>query len=220
MLKGEAVASFTLMFLQMWHVNEELGDVSRYLQTQPQKSQGFVMPYGDCPLDEDNVGESVYMDILNRAHDYVYIMTPYLILDGELEKALTFAAQRNVDVRLILPHISDSFVANALAKTYYKPLLKAGVQIYEYTPGFVHAKVFLSDDDRAVVGTINLDYRSLYHHFECATYLHGTSCLPDIRADFADTLEKCQLVTEETMKAEKWYVKLVGNVMKFVAPLL
>lgn len=226
MLKGDAVASFTLMFLQMWHVNEKLCDFSPYLKTVDKnlhptnQSSGFVMPYGDCPLDEDNVGESVYMDILNRAHDYVYIMTPYLILDGELEKSLTFAAQRNVDVRLILPHISDSFVAQSLAKTYYKSLLKAGVKIYEYTPGFVHAKVFVSDNIKAVVGTINMDYRSLYHHFECATYLYDTPCILDMKEDYMEALDKCQVVTLETIKNEKWYVKLTGNIMKFVAPLL
>lgn len=226
MLKGDAVASFTLMFLQMWHVNEKLCDFSPYLKTVDKnlhptnQSSGFVMPYGDCPLDEDNVGESVYMDILNRAHNYVYIMTPYLILDGELEKSLTFAAQRNVDVRLILPHISDSFVAQSLAKTYYKSLLKAGVKIYEYTPGFVHAKVFVSDNIKAVVGTINMDYRSLYHHFECATYLYDTPCILDMKEDYMEALDKCQVVTLETIKNEKWYVKLTGNIMKFVAPLL
>ena len=224
MLQGDAVDSFTLMFLQMWYVNEPLCDFTPFLTAREfspvGESRGFVMPYGDCPLDDYNVGESVYMDILNRAHDYVYIMTPYLILDGELEKALTFAAQRSVDVRLILPHISDSFVAQSLAKTYYRPLLKAGVKIYEYTPGFVHAKVFVSDDSKAVVGTINMDYRSLYHHFECATYLQGTDCVADIREDFLATLDKCQEATLDTVRNEKWYVKLVGDVMKFVAPLL
>ena len=224
MLQGDAVDSFTLMFLQMWYVNEPLCDFTPFLTAREfspaGESRGFVMPYGDCPLDDYNVGESVYMDILNRAHDYVYIMTPYLILDGELAKALTFAAQRSVDVRLILPHISDSFVAQSLAKTYYRPLLKAGVKIYEYTPGFVHAKVFVSDDCKAVVGTINMDYRSLYHHFECATYLHGTDCVADIKEDFLATLDKCQEATLDTVRNEKWYVKLVGDVMKFVAPLL
>ena len=224
MLQGDAVDSFTLMFLQMWNVNEPLCDFTPFLTAREfppvGESRGFVMPYGDCPLDDYNVGESVYMDILNRAHDYVYIMTPYLILDGELEKALTFAAQRSVDVRLILPHISDSFVAQSLAKTYYRPLLKAGVKIYEYTPGFVHAKVFVSDDCKAVVGTINMDYRSLYHHFECATYLHGTDCVADIKEDFLATLDKCQEATLDTVRNEKWHVRLVGNLMKFVAPLL
>ena len=226
MLKGDAVDSFTLMFLQMWYVNEKLCDFSMYLNKscrltgKETQDKGFVIPYGDCPLDEDNVGESVYMDILNRAHDYVYIMTPYLILDGELERTLTFAAQRGVDVRLILPYISDNFVAQALAKTHYKALLKAGVKVYEYTPGFVHAKVFVSDDIKAVVGTINMDYRSLYHHFECATYLYGAPCIADITKDYTETLKQCRLVTFESIKKEKWYVKLTGNVMKFVAPLL
>ena len=133
MLKGDAVDSFTLMFLQMWSVNERHCDFSKYLNVGDSPSaggyfsNGFVMPFGDCPLDEYDVGKSVYMDILNRAKDYVYIMTPYMIMDGELENSLTFSAERGVDVRIILPHISDSFVAQALAKTHYKKLLDAGV---------------------------------------------------------------------------------------------
>ena len=178
------------------------------------------MPYGDCPLDSYDVGESVYMDILNKAHDYVYIMSPYLILDGELVKALNFAAQRGIDVRIILPRITDSFVAKAMAKTYYKSLISAGIKIYEYLPGFDHGKMFVSDDCKAVVGTINLDYRSLYHHFECATYLSNVSCIKDIKEDFLETFAKCQLMDLDDVKKEKWYLKLVGNLLKFIAPLL
>lgn len=206
MLKGDAVDSFTLMFLQMWSVNERHCDFSKYLNVGDSPSaggyfsNGFVMPFGDCPLDEYDVGKSVYMDILNRAKDYVYIMTPYMIMDGELENSLTFSAERGVDVRIILPHISDSFVAQALAKTHYKKLLDAGVKVYEYTPGFVHAKVFVSDDVKSVVGSINMDYRSLYHHFECATYMYGTRCIEDIKSDYKDTLAKCQQVTYESIK--------------------
>lgn len=226
MLKGDAVDSFTLMFLQMWSVNERHCDFSKYLNVGDSLSaggyfsNGFVMPFGDCPLDEYDVGKSVYMDILNRAKDYVYIMTPYMIMDGELENSLTFSAERGVDVRIILPHISDSFVAQALAKTHYKNLLDAGVKVYEYTPGFVHAKVFVSDDVKAVVGSINMDYRSLYHHFECATYMYGTRCIDDIKSDYKDTLAKCQQVTYESIKKDKWYIKLIGKVIKFVAPLI
>lgn len=226
MLKGDAVDSFTLMFLQMWSVNERHCDFSKYLNVGYSLSaggyfsNGFVMPFGDCPLDEYDVGKSVYMDILNRAKDYVYIMTPYMIMDGELENSLTFSAERGVDVRIILPHISDSFVAQALAKTHYKKLLDAGVKVYEYTPGFVHAKVFVSDDVKAVVGSINMDYRSLYHHFECATYMYGTRCIDDIKSDYKDTLAKCQQVTYESIKNDKWYIKLIGKVIKFVAPLI
>ena len=226
MLKGDAVDSFTLMFLQMWSVNERHCDFSKYLNVGDSPSaggyfsNGFVMPFGDCPLDEYDVGKSVYMDILNRAKDYVYIMTPYMIMDGELENSLTFSAERGVDVRIILPHISDSFVAQALAKTHYKKLLDAGVKVYEYTPGFVHAKVFVSDDVTSVVGSINMDYRSLYHHFECATYMYGTRCIEDIKSDYKDTLAKCQQVTYESIKNDKWYIKLIGKVLKFVAPLI
>ena len=226
MLKGDAVDSFTLMFLQMWSVNERHCDFSKYLNvgdrlpSESGMNNGFVMPFGDCPLDKYDVGESVYMDILNRAKDYVYIMTPYMIMDDKLENSLTFAAERGVDVRIILPYISDSFPAQALAKTHYKKLLDAGVKVYEYTPGFVHAKVFVSDDIKAVVGSINMDYRSLYHHFECATYMYNTKCVDDIKNDYHETLSKCQQVTYETIKNDKWYIKLVGKVLKFVAPLL
>ena len=171
-------------------------------------------------MDEDQLGERVYMDMLNRALQYVHIMTPYLILDGETETALKFAAERGVEVVLLLPGIPDKRIPYALAKTHYASLLESGVKIFEYTPGFVHAKVFVSDDREAVVGTINLDYRSLYHHFECATYMYGTDCIPKIEADFQATLKKCRRVTKETVRHEKWTVKLLGSLMKVAAPLL
>lgn len=223
MLQGEAVKSFTLMFLQMWNVDEKQPEFDKFLQYPVPKAEegtGYVIPYGDCPLDNDKVGESVYMDILNRAKEYVHIMTPYLILDGEMENALQFAAKRGVDVKLILPGIPDKKPAYALAKTHYTALLEAGVKIYEYTPGFVHAKVFVSDDKKAVVGTINLDYRSLYHHFECAAYLYQTACISSIEADFQETLSKCRVVTKETIKKEKWSMKIMGRVIKVIAPLM
>ncbi len=256
MLKGDAAASFTLMFLQMWNVTEKEPVfepwISKAAKTNPPeqpssraeagvlesqadaaaseeysapdqfpaKPSGFVVPYGDCPLDDDKVGEAVYMDILNRALDYVHIMTPYLILDGELETALKYAAQRGVDVKLILPGIPDKKLAYALAKSHYRRLVGAGVKIYEYTPGFVHAKVFVSDDRKAVVGTINLDYRSLYHHFECAAYMYQTACIPDIERDFQETLARCREVTPESIKKEKFFYKAAGSLLQFIAPLM
>lgn len=223
MLKGEAVKSFTLMFLQMWNMDVKKPEIDKYLQEIeiPQvKTEGYVIPYGDCPLDQDKVGERVYMDILNHSEKYVHIMTPYLILDDELKTALKFAAERGIDVKLILPGIPDKKIPYALAKTQYVTLLNSGVKIYEYTPGFVHAKVFVSDDCKAVVGTINMDYRSLYHHFECATYMYKSDCIPAIERDFQDTLSKCRQISMETVKAEKWTTKLVGCVMKVMAPLL
>ena len=223
MLKGDAVKSFTLMFLQMWNIDEPKPVFDPWLKEGgdlPEHPSGYVIPYGDCPLDNDKVGETVYMDILNRAEDYVHIMTPYLILDGELETALKYAAQRGVDVKIILPGIPDKEMPYALAKTHYKRLIEAGVKIYEYTPGFVHAKVFTSDDRKAVVGTINLDYRSLYHHYECATYMFETACIPEIEKDFQDTLAKCSEVTEQTIKDEKLFYKVAGSLLQFIAPLL
>ena len=181
---------------------------------------GYVLPYADSPLDEERVGKTFYLNILDRADRYVHIMTPYLILDGELETALCFAAQRGVDVKLILPGIPDKKGANALAKTHYPALTEAGVQIYEYTPGFVHAKVFVCDNKKAVVGTINLDYRSLYHHFECAAYLYRCACIARIEQDFQETLAKCRTVTPETIKAERFGYKLWGALLKFLAPLM
>ena len=223
MLKGEAVKSFTLMFLQMWGIEEREGEYQKFLSAPvlpAQGAAGYVIPYGDCPLDDDKLGERVYMDILNRSQEYVHIMTPYLILDGEMETAFKFAAERGVEVSLLLPGIPDKKVPYALAKTHYASLLDSGVKIYEYTPGFVHAKVFVSDAREAVVGTINLDYRSLYHHFECATYMYGTDCISEIEADFQAAAAKSRQVSRETVRKEKWTVKLTGQLMKVMAPLM
>ena len=221
MVKGQAAQSFTLMFLQMWNLTETEPQWDQYIVSCPDKpTRGYVMPYSDCPLDEYKIGESVYIDILNRARRYVHIMTPYLILDNELETALKFAAQRGVDVKLILPGIPDKKIIYALTKSYYKYLINAGVKIFEYTPGFVHAKVFVSDDEKAVVGTINLDYRSLYHHFECATYMLGTECIADIEEDYMKTLSVCKKVTNETIKHEKLGYKIAGPIIKLIAPLM
>ena len=221
MLKGEAVQSFTLMFLQMWNISNPRASWREvYIPSKPEKAQGYVMPYSDSPLSGEKIGECVYMDILNRAKSYVHIMTPYLILDDELEGALKYAAGRGVDVRIILPGIPDKKLAYSLAKKHYSSLIKDGVKIYEYTPGFCHAKIFVSDDEKAVVGTINLDYRSLYHHFECATYMYNTSCIADIERDYQATLEKCRQVTKETIKNEKLTMKILGSIAKIFAPLM
>ena len=223
MLKGEAVKSFTLMFLQMWCLGEKRTELSDYLDYPcfpPDKSRGYVLPYGDSPLDGHRVGHQVYLDMLNRAEEYVHIMTPYLILDAEMENALKYAARRGLDVSLILPGIPDKKIPYALAKNHYRSLLSAGVKIYEYSPGFIHAKSLVADGERAVVGTINLDYRSFSHHFECAAYMQDCDCIEDIEADFAETLKLCRRVSMETVKKEKLLVKITGYLMKIVAPLL
>ncbi len=184
---------------------------------------GFVIPYADNPLDGERMGEQVYLDILQTASDYVYIMTPYLILDATMANALTYAAKRGIDVRIILPHIPDKRYAFTLAKSHYRELLEAGVKIYEYTPGFIHAKVFVSDDRRATVGSINLDYRSLYHHFEVGLYVDGNRVIRDILEDFHETLDRCQQIFLEDIRAGGFRNRLdrvMGAIFKLVAPML
>ncbi|HIU74554.1 MAG TPA: cardiolipin synthase [Candidatus Pelethocola excrementipullorum] len=224
MVEGEAVRSFTMMFLQMWNITEKEEDYGKYLDVDVRAkmptSCGYVMPYGDSPVDNENLAENIYLDIINRAVKYVHIMTPYLILDQELIRALTFAAKRGVDVTIIMPHIPDKKYAFALAKTYYPGLIRAGVNIFEYTPGFMHAKVFTSDDERAVVGTVNLDYRSLYLHFECGVYLYQVPEIAEIEKDVQETLTKCQRVTLVDCKREKLWIKIYGRVLRLFAPLM
>lgn len=223
MLRGDAVRSFTLMFLQMWAIDErEADDYPHYLEIEQPKldAPGYVLPYGDSPLDDELVGEMVYIDIINHAERYVHIMTPYLIIDNEMLTALKFAAKRGVDVELLLPHVPDKKFAFALAKSHYRELLDAGVRIFEYTPGFVHAKVFVSDDCKAVVGTINLDYRSLYLHFECAAYLYGCPAIQEIEADYLDSRAKSQEVLHEDLKKIPLHTRLAGMLLKLLAPLM
>ena len=223
LLRGDAVRSFTLMFLQMWNVDQRREDFARYLNVPLPAltdARGYVIPYGDSPLDEERVGQQVYMDILNRAQRYVHIMSPYLIIDDKMTNALTFAAKRGVEVSLILPHIPDKKYAFALAKTHYKELLRSGVQIWEYTPGFVHAKSFVSDDRKAVVGTINLDYRSLSLHFECAAYLYDVPAVEDVERDFQETLSHCQRITLLSLRETPLKTMLLGKVLKLLAPLM
>ena len=222
-LEGDAVRSFTLMFLQMWNVNEAGDRYAHYLDAPaagPVEAPGWVLPYGDSPVDNERVGELVYTDILSCARRYVHIMTPYLILDTEMIASLTFAAKRGVEVCILLPHIPDKRYAFALAKTHYAELMQAGVRIFEYTPGFVHAKVFVSDDCKAVVGTINLDYRSFYLHFECAAYLRDVPAVADIEADFQATLAQSQEITEDDLKRIPITTRLAGWLLKVVAPVM
>jgi len=223
MVKGDAARSLTLMFLQLWNVDEPKGEYAPYVSVPigPQAgAAGFVMPYGDVPLDEDRVGEQVYIDLLYRAKQYVHIMSPYLILDANMETALKYAAQRGVEVKLMLPGMPDKWVAHALAKNHYASLVHAGVEVYEYSPGYLHSKEFIVDGTEAVVGTINLDYRSLYHHYECAVWMKDTPCIADIERNFQQTLLLCEQQTPQRIAATKWYIRLLGKFMKVFAPLL
>ncbi len=224
MLKGDAVQSLTMMFLEMWNVGKRSEEnYRRYLTPKARglrRELGYVIPYADSPFDNENVGEEVYFHILNHAKKYVHIMTPYLILDNEMITTLTRVAKCGIEVIIIMPHIPDKWYAFAVAKTYYKELIESGVQIYEYTPGFVHAKVFVSDDDTATVGTINMDYRSLYLHFECGAFIYNNSEIDKIERDFKRTLAKCHKVTLLEVKGQTLFTKISGRVLRLVAPLM
>lgn len=225
MIKGEAVWNLTLMFLQIWDFerpNDDDYELFRPHQYHEEdfESDGYVQPYADSPLDGEVVGENVYLNIINKAKDYVYINTPYLIVDNELVTALTLAAKAGIDVRIVTPHKADKWFVHILTRAYYAQLIHAGVKIYEYTPGFIHAKTFVSDDEIAVVGTINLDFRSLYLHFECATWLYKTKSVLAIREDFLKTLELCQEITLEETQKVGWGNRLIRSILRVFSPLM
>jgi len=226
-LYGDAVWSFTLMFIEMWDsfckADERINDHLSYRhpadETSAIKTDGLILPYGDTPLDKEALGENIYVDMLNQAEQYVYIYTPYLIISEKMIQALQFTARRGVDVRLITPGIADKKLVHRLSRSYYNFLLEAGVKIYEYTPGFLHAKSFISDDEVAVVGTINLDYRSLYLHFECATLLFRSSAIQDIKDDFIKTLEASREIKPESGRRRLLY-ELIDSILHLFAPLM
>ncbi len=227
MLKGDAVWNMTVMFLHMWHVVTNSKDSIQYELYRPEKylktkidGSGFVQPFCDSPLDEEIVGENVYLNIIHNAQKYVYICTPYLIIDNEIMTSLCLAAKNGIDVRIMTPGIPDKKIVFLLSQSYYRTLLEAGVKIYEYQPGFLHAKSFVSDDDIAVVGTINLDYRSLYLHFEDGVWMYKNKIVEDIRDDFEHTLYSCKEVPLSFCRNRSIFVRIIQNVMRLIAPLL
>lgn len=195
-LCGKGVGELTSMFLSAWdyfsNSNSVLVD---YLPTVEFSASGYVLPFSSIPASHETCGKGAYLNMINKARNYVYITTPYLVIDGSMTTALTSAAKAGVDVRIITPGIPDKKIVYFLTRSYYKTLLDAGVRIFEYTPGFIHAKNSVSDDSTAMVGTVNLDYRSLYLHFECAVWMYGTDCVADIKRDFLETQEKCREIT-------------------------
>ena len=224
LLKGEAVFNLTVMFLSMWdYLDGTIAktDYSRYYPTVwDENAKGYVQPFADNPLDDEAVGETVYLNLINKAKRYVYITTPYLILSSEMFTALTSAAKCGVDVRIITPHVPDKWYVHAVSRSHYQPLIEAGVKIYEYTPGFIHAKTFVVDDDYAVVGTINLDYRSLYLHFECAVWMYQTPSVAQVRDDFFKTQQISQEITLEECRSLSFPRRLGRSVLRVFAPLM
>jgi cardiolipin synthase len=221
MLKGEAVKSFTMMFLQNWNLFEGENEYKKFIfKSNDYIKDGYVMPFGDSPYDNELVSETVYLHIINHAKKYIHIMTPYLILDNEMYKALEYAAKRGVDVKIICPHIADKPSAYMIARTYYEKLIEKGIKIYEYTPGFIHAKVFVSDDYKAVVGTINLDFRSLYLNFECGVYLQDASIIKVIENDYQKTLNMSEEITLGNCRNYSKIKLLIGKFLWVFGPLM
>lgn len=224
MLEGDGAWSFTLMFLNMWSLagDECYKDYSSFLPTplvfdEPVKGQ--VQPYCDSPLDHENIGEHVYLHIINSARDYLYINSPYVILDGTVLSALTLAAKSGVDVRICTPQRWDKRLVHMTTRSYYRTLIKAGVKVYEYRNGFMHSKTFVADDIIATVGTTNLDFRSLYLHFECGCCLYGTSSVLAVKEDYLRTLELCTPITLADCHCN-WFKLLLQDVLRLFAPLM
>ncbi len=224
MLFGKAAWSFTLIFLQMWELCTGIDeDYSKYYPWQNRscntESDGFVQPYADSPMDNENVGEHVYLQIINNAKKYVYINTPYLIIDDSMTSALCLAAKSGVDVRIVTPHIADKWWVHMTTRSYYRELIKAGVKIYEYTNGFIHSKIFIADDEVATVGTANLDFRSLYLHFECGVRLYESRAISAAKEDFLETLDICHRMTSKDCKSNL-FIRILQDVMRIFAPLM
>ena len=210
------------MFLQMWSLCEDVDeDYKSYLPevTEVPDAEGYAIPYCDSPIDKERLGEQVYKEIINGARKYLYITTPYLIADDDMLSAITLAAKSGVDVRIITPYRYDKFLVHFTTRSYYKKFIDAGVKMYEYTPGFSHAKTFISDDKKLSVGTVNVDFRSMYLHFECGTLVYKNSIVTDAKNDFLKTLEVCHRITPEDCK-RNIFVRLVRVVMRLFAPVM
>ncbi len=222
-VEGEAVNSFTMLFLQMWNMQrKDDEDVLVYLRRYEAlpKSDSFIIPYADAPYDGESMAENIYLHILYQAQKYVHIISPYFIPSHDVLTAITFAAKRGVDVKLILPSIPDKKIPFFVARGYYPQLIRAGVKIYEYTPGFPHSKVFVSDDKVSTVGSVNLDYRSLYLHYEVGALVYEKDMALKVEADILATLRESQRIYLDDYRSFSLFSRLIGKVMRIFGPLL
>jgi len=227
MLRGEAAWSLTLIFLHMWNLsrneNEQDDAASFYpwkeTEPCPVESDGYVQPYADSPIDKENVGEHVYIQIINNAKEYIYINTPYLVVDDNLLSALSLSAKSGVDVRIITPYRWDKRILAITSRSYYRQLIEAGVKVYEYSAGFNHSKTFVSDDRAATVGTTNLDFRSLYLHFECGVWMYKTKSVAKVKEDFLNILPGCREISREDCSRNAAQ-RVIQDVLRIFAPLM
>ena len=229
MIQGEAAWSLTLIFLEMWNlgVRESANPDAFYPWKEkdgttiacPVESDGYVQPYADSPINIENVGEHVYIQIINNAKEYVYINTPYLVVDDNLLSALSLSAKSGVDVRIITPHRWDKWIVAIASRSYYRQLVQAGVKVYEYSEGFNHSKTFVSDDRVATVGTTNLDFRSLYLHFECGVWMYKTKSVAAVKEDFLSTLPLCKEISVKDC-ARNALQSMFQDLLRLFAPLM
>lgn len=223
-LEGDAAWSFSLIFLEGWQTTgKKEDDLQRFYPWKktpcPVKSESFVLPFADSPLDDEHVTDHVYTQMITKARNYVYIMTPYLIVDNSMVSALCTAAKSGVDIRIITPHRWDKRIVHFTTRSYYRELIKAGIRIYEYTPGFIHSKAFVSDDDTAVIGSANMDFRSLYLQFECGVWMYRAEAVTDLRDDFLKTLDVCQEITAKDCRYNV-FTRFFQEVCRLFAPLM
>ena len=220
-IKGDAVKSFLAMFCSTWEFTTGKNiDFSEHISDQKVLEKGFLLPYADGPLDDKNPAEGIYMQILNSAQRYVYIATPYLIIDNSMKECLRLAAKSGIDVRIITPHIPDKWYVHPVTQYNYYDLLEAGVKIYEYTPGFIHSKFFVSDDSVATVGTVNMDYRSFIMHFECGVWMCDNNTVLDIKEHFNTLLLQCEEITLAKMNNSSLLLRLKRAVLHLFAPFM
>jgi cardiolipin synthase len=229
-LSGDAVKTYVILFLQNWHLDGKKqkdiwenyinNEINVAEENQIKDKNGFVAPYADSPNISNEIGETVYIDILNKAKKYVWIMTPYLILGSVVLNAINYASKRGVDVRIIIPHIPDKKIPFLIARSFYPELMDAGIKIYEYTPGFVHAKIFVSDDIVATVGSYNMDSRSFYLNYEVGTWFANCDAVKDVVKDCENTCLQCQEMKLTDYKAFPLISRIAGKVFRIFGPLM
>lgn len=219
--EGSAAWSFTAMFLSFWHIlSDDEIFYARYLPDPPQEAQGYVQPLSSGPGRNDHLIESAFINMISTAKRSVYITTPYLILDNEMQTALINAAKSGVDVRIIIPHKPDKHTVYLTTKSFVPPLTKAGVKVYTYTPGFIHAKMMIVDDERAYIGTCNMDYRSFYLHYECGALLYNIDTVQEMKNDFLATQNESHEVLASYTTGFKPITRLVHAILRLLAPLM
>ncbi len=221
-MEGAAAESFTAMFLQTWHLlsrtREPLRDLIDNRDTTT-PSNGWVQPYADSPMDKIHVGERIYSHAISRSHKSLYITTPYLTVGEEMIAALKWCAQSGVDVRIFTPGIPDKKIVFFTTRSYYRELLSAGVKIYEYTPGFIHSKIVVSDDDFCMIGSTNMDFRSFYLNYECGACFYGTQMIADVKADILNLQNDCREITKADCKTN-FFIKLLQDICRMFAPIM